>query len=153
MVVETKGPKSSIIYGIILHIDELIFLRWLLHHQPDSHSSNLNGMKMMKMNFSPRIYNDLYVQKKGIFIMGWVTSFLNKLGNGADKRPCSGVRSTFVASVSNLNFLRVFQHLHHINVFSMSLKPRSVHRKYSLLSVLPQKTAFFNDNSCFRNFA
>ena len=37
-------------------------------------------------------------------------------------------------------------------VFSMSLKPRSVHRKYWFLRVLPHKMAFFNDNPCFRNF-
>ena len=34
----------------------------------------------------------------------------------------------------------------------MSLKPRSVHQKYSWLRVLPHKTASFNDNPCFRNF-
>ena len=37
-------------------------------------------------------------------------------------------------------------------VFSMSLKPRSVHQKYCILSALPHKMAFFNDNPCFRNF-
>ena len=34
----------------------------------------------------------------------------------------------------------------------MSLKPRSVHRKYWFLRVLPHKMAFFNDNPGFRNF-
>ena len=29
-----KHVLFSIVYGIILPIDELIFLRWLLHHQP-----------------------------------------------------------------------------------------------------------------------
>ena len=75
----------------------------------------------------------------------------NKHGNGVDKRPCSGVRSTF-HHVFNFNFVRVFQHFHHIMVFSMSLKPRSVHRTYWFLSILPHKIAFFNGNPCFRNF-
>ena len=77
---------------------------------------------------------------------------LHEQGNGVDKRPCSGVRSTFHHKVFNFNFVMVFQHFHHIMVFSMSLKPRSVHRKYCFLSVLPHKMALFNDNPCFRNF-
>ena len=38
----------------------------------------------------------------------YLSTTSTKLGNGADKRPCNGTISTFVASVSNLNFLRFF---------------------------------------------
>ena len=74
-----------------------------------------------------------------VIYTGWWFQPSEKYGDGADKRPCNGTISAFVASVSNLNVLRVFHIFASSSCVSMSSKPSGVHRCYSFLSILPQK--------------
>ena len=98
------------------------------------------------------IYIYIYCNYTVIYT-GWWFQPSEKYGGGADKRPCNGTTSTFVASVSNLNFLE-FSHFCIIFMCFNELKTKWCSPMLlSFEHFTSKKMAGFYGNNWTRNFA